>query len=136
MRADLIVLSLERAGEGCPDMAALVFRRLFGERPELESMFRKNPRLVQGEMFARSIECILDYVGDRDYGGNMIAAEATTHDGYEVPRETFVLFFRVIVDSLRDLLGVDWTDDINAAWRELISDLTICAAPACEETQA
>lgn len=128
MSADLVVLSLERAAARCDDLAPLVYERLFQESPESEGLFRKDSRLVRGEMLARAIEAILDLVGERAYAPFFIACEATTHAGYDVPPDLFLRFFRVVAASLRDLLGADWTPPMDAAWRKLIDEIEACAA--------
>lgn len=127
MRAELITQSLELAAARVADLAPLVYERLFAERPELAPMFGANPRLVQGEMLARALETILDFIGDRAYAANLIEAEAAAHATYEVPPDLFVDFFRVIAETLRALLGADWTNEMDAAWRELVADMAACA---------
>ena len=83
---------------------------------------------VQGEMLARAFETIVDFVGDRAYAANLIAAESAAHATYDVPPDLFVQFFRVVADTLRDCLAADWTDDTDRAWRALIADMSACAA--------
>ncbi|MEI2736779.1 MAG: globin [Rhodoblastus sp.] len=127
MRADLITQSLELAAARAPDLTPLVYERLFAERPELAPMFGANPRLVQGEMLARALETILDFIGDRAYAANLVEAEAAAHATYEVPPDLFVHFFGVIADTLRALIGADWTGEMEAAWRDLVADMSACA---------
>ena len=127
MRADLITKSLELAAERAPDLTPLVYARLFAERPELAPMFGANPRLVQGEMLARALETILDFVGDRAYAANLVEAEAAAHATYDVPPDLFVDFFRVIAETLRALLRDVWTKEMDAAWRDLVAGMAACA---------
>lgn len=126
MTTDLITRSFEIAAERCEDLTPHVYARLFRETPELEALFRKDFRLVHGEMLARAIEAILDFCGDRTYGQFFVASEATTHAGYDVPPDVFVRFFRVICDTMRETIGADWTADMDAAWRKLLVDLAAC----------
>jgi len=128
MRADLITKSLELAAARCADLTPRVYARLFAERPELAGMFGHNAVSVQGEMLARAFETIVDFVGDRAYAANLIAAESAAHATYDVPPDLFVQFFRVVADTLRDCLAADWTDDTDRAWRALIADMSACAA--------
>jgi len=39
------------------------------------------------------------------------------------PRELFAAFFGVIAQTLREVLGDDWSDEIDAAWRKLLGDI-------------
>lgn len=124
MRAQSIVESLELAASRCDDLAPLVYARLFAERPDLAPRFGENGRLVQGEMLARTIETILDFVTGDAYASNLVASEASAHATYDVPPETFAGFFRVVAETLRNLLANDWTGEMDQAWRELLDDLS------------
>jgi hypothetical protein len=53
----------------------------------------------------------------------MIGCEVQSHDAYGTPRELFGKFFGVIADTMREILGDDWTPEIDDAWRKLLADL-------------
>ncbi len=127
MQPDIITHSLELAAERAGDLTPLVYARLFAERPELAQSFGHNAKTVHGEMLARAIETILDFIGDSAYAANLVAAESAAHATYDVSPDTFVIFFRVIAETLRDVLGADWTAEMDAAWRELVSAMSACA---------
>ena len=38
-------------------------------------------------------------------------------------RELFVAFFGVIADELREILGDEWSGEIDAAWHKLLRDI-------------
>jgi hypothetical protein len=38
-------------------------------------------------------------------------------------------FFGIIVQTLREVLGADWSDDIDAAWRQLLGEIESLVAP-------
>ena len=116
--------SFELAAERCDDLTPLVYRRLFRQHPEAEAMFRREANdLVKGSMLALTIDAILDFAGDRTGSFRMIECEVQSHDGYGTPRELFVAFFVVIADSLREILGADWTPEINDAWLKLLGEI-------------
>ena len=124
MRAALIEQSLELAAERCPDLTPLVYERLFREQPEMRALFwRDTNGAIKGEMLARVIEAILDFVGERLYASRLIQCEVVTHAGYDVPPEVFGVFFGVVAATLRDLLGEAWTAEFEAAWTGLLADL-------------
>jgi hemoglobin-like flavoprotein len=116
--------SFELASERCEDLTPLVYRRLFREHPEAEAMFRsEGSELVKGSMLALTIEAILDFAGERTGHFRMIECEVTSHDAYGTPRELFVAFFGVIGASLRDVLGEDWSPEIDRAWQSLLGEI-------------
>ena len=118
--------SFELAGERCEDLTPAVYRRLHAERPETLTMFRtEGGDLVKGSMLAMTIEAILDFAGPRSGKFRMIACEVMSHDAYGTSRELFVTFFGVIRDTLRELLGREWSRDIDEAWERLLADIAV-----------
>jgi hemoglobin-like flavoprotein len=122
--ANLIQHSFELAAERCEDLTPLVYRRLSREYPETQTMFRsEGADLVKGSMLALTIDAILDFVGDRTGHFRMIECEVSSHDAYGTPRELFVAFFGVIAATLRDILGAEWSPEIDGAWRKLLDEI-------------
>jgi hemoglobin-like flavoprotein len=122
--ANLIRHSFELAAERCEDLTPLVYRRLFREHPETEAMFRREENdLVKGSMLALTIEAMLDFAGDRTGHFRMIGCEVASHDAYGTPRELFGKFFGVIAATMRELLGTDWSPEIEDAWRKLLGEI-------------
>ena len=124
MRAELIVESLELAAARCEDLTPLVYARLFREQPQMEELFwRDTNGAIKGEMLARVIEAILDFIGDRLYAHHLIQCEVVTHAGYDVPPDVFQTFFPVVAATLREVLAEAWTPEIDLAWEGLLADL-------------
>ncbi|MET4170433.1 hemoglobin-like flavoprotein [Bradyrhizobium sp. LA6.1] len=116
--------SFELAASRCADLTPLVYQRLFEQHPETQTMFRsQGSELVMGSMLALTIEAILDFAGERRGHFRLIACEVASHDGYGTPRELFIAFFVVIRDTLRDLLGDEWSPEIAQAWDQLLVEI-------------
>jgi hemoglobin-like flavoprotein len=116
--------SFEIAAERCDDLTPLVYRRLFEAHPEARAMFRtEGSELVKGSMLALTIEAILDFAGPRTGHFRLIESEVSSHDAYGTPRELFVAFFGIIAQTLREVLGDDWSAEIDTAWRKLLGDI-------------
>ena len=116
--------SFEIAAERCEDLTPLVYRRLFDAHPEARTMFRtEGSEPVKGSMLALTIDAILDFAGERTGHFRLIECEVSSHDAYGTPRELFVAFFGIIAETLREILGADWTPDIDAAWRRLLGEI-------------
>jgi hemoglobin-like flavoprotein len=127
---NLIERSFELAAERCEDLTPLVYRRLHAMHPETQTMFRsEGSELVKGSMLAMTIEAILDFAGERSGKFRMIQCEVASHDAYGTPRELFVSFFGVIRDTLRGILGREWSRDIDEAWERLLADIVVLAVP-------
>ena len=119
-----IQLSFELAAARCEDLTPLVYQRLLRERPETQTMFRsQGSDLVKGSMLVFAIEAILDFAGERSGKFRMIECEVTSHDAYGTPRDLFFAFFGVIAATLRELLGADWTREIDDAWQDMLRQI-------------
>jgi hypothetical protein len=74
-------------------------------------------------MLALTIDAMLDHAGERTGSFRMITCEVQSHDAYGTPRELFGKFFGVIADTIRELLGTEWSPEIDNAWRKLLGEL-------------
>jgi hemoglobin-like flavoprotein len=121
---NLIQHSFELAAERCGDLTPPVYRRLFRQPPEAEAMFRREAGdLVKGSMLALAVDAIMDFAGDRTGSFRMIECEVQSHDAYGTPRKLFGEFFGVIADTMREILGADWSPEIEEAWRKLLCEI-------------
>jgi len=126
-----IETSFELAAARCDDLTPLVYQRLFEQHPETRTMFRtQGSELVKGSMLALTIEAILDFAGERRGHFRLIACEVVSHDGYGTPRQLFITFFGIIRDTLRELLGDEWSPDIARAWDQLLVEIDAFAGIA------
>jgi len=124
--ADPIERSLDLAAARCEDLTPLVYARLHREYPETRTMFRtEGSELVKGSMLALTIEAILDLAGERSGKFRMIECEIESHDAYGTSRELFVAFFSVIAATLRELLGAEWSEEIDTAWQKLQAEIEV-----------
>jgi hemoglobin-like flavoprotein len=122
--AAAIVESLELAGERCPDLTPLVYAKVFAQYPDMLPLFvRDKTGQVRGEMLARVIEVVLDYIDGNHYASNLIASESVTHDGYGVPRDIFPTFFDALAETVREILGPEWTPAFAENWASLTTEL-------------
>ena len=121
--------SFEIAAERCEDITPLVYRRLHSEHPETLTMFRtEGSEPVKGSMLALTIDAILDFAGPRTGHFRLIECEISSHDAYGTPRDLFIAFFGIIARTLRDILGEDWSPEIDQAWRNLIGEIEALVA--------
>jgi hemoglobin-like flavoprotein len=123
-RANLIEHSFELAAARCEDLTPPVYRRLFRQHPETQAMFRsEGSDPVKGSMLALTIDAILDFAGERTGHFRLIECEVSSHDAYGTPRELFAAFFGVIAETLREIIGADWSPEIEDAWQKLLAEI-------------
>src|ERR1700747_355766 len=130
--ANPIEESFELAAACCEDLTPLVYARLHREHPETRAMFRtEGGELVKGSMLTMTIEAIRDFAGERSGKFRIIECEVSSHEAYGTPRDLFVAFFGVIAATLREMLGAEWSPQIDAAWQQLLADLQDVVAQGC-----
>jgi hemoglobin-like flavoprotein len=123
--AATITATLDRVAERVGDPIPLVFARLFRETPELEALFIRDPDgLVRGQMFQLTMESLLDFLGDRSYGANLIQIERVNHVGLGVEPEVFDQFYITVMATFREILGEDWTAEMQDVWTRVVEELT------------
>jgi hemoglobin-like flavoprotein len=128
--------SFELAAERCEDLTPLVYLRLFRLHPETQAMFRsEGSEPVRGSMLALTIESILDFAGNRTGRFRMISCEVQSHDAYGTPRELFGTFFGVIAETVREVLGDDWSLEIDGAWQKLLDEIDAFVAQSQAEIE-
>lgn len=124
MTADLILDTLERAGEKCADPAPLIYARLFAAHPHLESLFvMDRDGGVRGSMLETCLNIILGLLEGSPTPRFLISAGRMQHEGYGVPAGEFDAMFIAIRDTFRELLGPAWTPAMEAAWTRLLADI-------------
>jgi hemoglobin-like flavoprotein len=123
--AAIITETMERVAERVGDPAPLIFERLFAEIPEAEALFiRDNGGLVRGQMFQVTMESLLDFLGDRSYGANLIQIERVNHQGLGVEPKMFDKFYLTVMATFKNVLGTDWTPAMETTWTRVIGELT------------
>ncbi|MFN3913249.1 globin [Hyphomonas sp.] len=124
MSADLILESLERAGEACADPAPLVYRRLFELRPEFEALFvMDTDGGVRGSMLETCFNALLGVLEDSPSQRVIISSSRFSHGGYGLAGADLDLMFTAIRDTFRDLLGPGWTPETETAWAGLLAEI-------------
>ena len=128
MLQDVISHSIELVAER-GDPAPLVYARLFATYPDMKALFvRDTNGSIRGNMLAEALTALIDFAGSNSYGGNLFRAEIVNHEHLGVPPVNFMLFFTVMRDTFAELLGVQWTPEIDAAWGEVLASIrnTLC----------
>lgn len=124
MNPEAFVESLELLAARDIDPTRAVYARLFAENPEMEALFiRDHAYSVRGQMVQMVLENLLDYATTRSFGLNMIRAERVNHVNMGVPQAVFGIFFGVLQTTVGELLGADWTSEMDRSWTELIASL-------------
>ena len=79
-------------------------------------------------MFQVTIESLLDSLGDRAYGANLIQIERVNHIELGVEPAVFDQFYLTVMATFKTILGADWTTDMEQSWSRVVGELTSPAA--------
>ena len=122
--AEAIMASLEQVAEKCGDPTPLVYQRLFAANPDMEALFvMDRDGMVRGNMLSQALDGIMDFVDTCAYAKNLIRSEIVNHEGVGVPPTVFATFFATIRDTFREILGDDWTAEMEVSWNALLEAL-------------
>lgn len=117
--SDAVSESLALLAERVGDPAALVYAKLFAHYPEAEALFVMDTGgQVRGQMLSMVFEALLD--GGERLGG-LIGIERMNHIGYGVAEDAFDGFYLLLMETVREALGADWTEAMERGWRERIA---------------
>jgi hemoglobin-like flavoprotein len=116
--------SFEIAAERAGDITPLVYQRLFALHPDMEALFvRDTTGAVRGEMLARLIDAMFDFLGSNHYATNFVGTEIVTHEGYGVPRDVFPKFIEATAATVQDICADAWTAEMETGWRDMTRGL-------------
>ena len=58
-----------------------------------------------------------------------------SHDAYGTPRNLFIAFFGVIAGTLRELLGADWSPEMDVAWRQMLQEIEVMVSQCTTQNE-
>ena len=125
--AGLITRSLERASELHGDLTNAIYERLFRRRPEFEALFvLDRSGVIRGSMLAHIFDALMDLEGPHAYGLQFFQAERVNRESaLGVSAADYADFLVIVRDTVRDLLGAEWTPAVDAAWRNALDQIDV-----------
>ncbi len=128
MTAEAIAQSLNLVADRVGDPVPLVYQRLFEKHPELKPLFiLDTDDSAKGNMLATVFDLFFDHLEEGAYATSFIESEIINHENLGVPREVFAAFFSMVMETFKDVLGGDWTADMEKTWSSLVADLATVA---------
>ncbi|MFN7054005.1 globin [Hyphomonas sp.] len=128
MPGELVIESLEKAGEVCADPAPLIYARLFELRPDYAALFEMDTDGgVRGSMLATCFEVILGIIDGQPSQRVILSAARFSHGGYGVPEADIDVMFEAIRDTCRRLMGPAWSEAHEADWDAVMREIAAIA---------
>ena len=114
---ELISRNFEEITHRVPNLAAEFYRRFFGHHPELEELFA-NSHATQQQMLNESLLAVIDHLSDHGWVVSNMQSLGARHAAYDVDPEMYDWWASTLLDTLRELSGDDWSERLEAVWRE------------------
>ncbi|MBI3437604.1 MAG: globin [Proteobacteria bacterium] len=107
------------------DPTDAVYAQLFQRRPDLEALFvLDRTGVIRGNMLAHVFEALMDMEAAQTYGLHFFQSERVTHEsGLGVVSDDYDTFLALVRDTIRAMLGDEWTPDVDAAWRTALAEI-------------
>lgn len=96
------------------------YRRLFSEHPSVKRLFGENIR-PQAAMLQRAIVSVLEHLDDPGWLSESLGSLGRVHASLGVTPRMYGWVATTLVDSMADIGGEKWTDDMSAAWTEALT---------------
>lgn len=98
-------------------MGESFYSRLFERHPELQQMFKSDPR-DQAMKLMFMISYLVHRLGSFDDLKDEIRKLASRHNGYGTRNEHYGVVGEVLLETLKDSLGESWNGETEEAWKQ------------------
>lgn len=105
------------------NMAELFYNTLFRHRPEFKALF-KSDQMMQGEKFIAMIGFVVNNLYNEEVCERSLTNLAKRHVSYNVKKEDYEVVGKVLVETLAIGLEQDFTSEVEAAWRQLYTEIS------------
>jgi hemoglobin-like flavoprotein len=113
--------SLKLVQASKPIFGHLFYERLFAQHPAIEQFFRHTTIDHQAAILTMELSVIEAFVVRRSPAAELyLQLLGTKHKDRGIPEEAYPLFRDVLLSSLQQFHGADWSDDLEQRWRTAI----------------
>jgi hemoglobin-like flavoprotein len=116
-----------------PTAAALFYKNFFEADWELEALFKGGDMVAQGERLTNMIGVAVEKLNQLDTLVPVLQSMGARHVGYGVKTAHYATVEGALLKTLEQGLGADFTEEVRAAWVEVLgvmSSVMIAAADA------
>ncbi len=116
--AESLSLVAERAG----DVTSVIYEKYFMRCPSAEEVMSHLDAQVLGKMMEEVYRLLMvnDYESENDY----LNWEVSNHEtAYNVEPHMYEEFFSAVIDSVREVMGSQWTPALERVWESKCEEL-------------
>ena len=97
------------------------YKRLVAQNPEIAAHFVGSPLLLQAIMLNVGLERLVRYyIEGHEADERYLVAVGNKHYRRNIPADMFPAFTEILLATLREAHGTDWTEDLERQWTEAL----------------
>ncbi len=118
---EAMLASLELAAEKSGDIAPAIYDRYFERCPDSRAIMFHTDEYMRGRMLGEVFRLFMSegVAEEREY----LAFETTNHRAYGAAPHMYENVLLAVRDVVQNVLGDDFTAEVNAAWERRVSEL-------------
>jgi hemoglobin-like flavoprotein len=132
--AEHLLASLERLSGREPRLVEEFYGLFFERYPEVTELFGKHSLSEQEEMVRETLVSVVAYVENEPWLQINLEAMGKSHSEYGVEDHMYDWMVQCLLDALERVLGADWRDEYEPAWRSALGYVTDTMRAACQDT--
>ncbi len=120
---DQLRQSFERLQSEFDQFSTDFYERLFRRAPALRAMFRED-LAGQGMKFMTTLREVIFHAQDTEGEGDRLEELGRGHASLGVTADHFAPMEEALIETLRDTLGDECSDDLEAVWRKAYEEMS------------
>ncbi|MEA3297123.1 MAG: globin domain-containing protein [candidate division Zixibacteria bacterium] len=133
LNVQLIRDTVKHVGQKREEFRTRFYEILFEKHPSLQSMFDADDRIIFGNLFDDAVNVIITSFEDTDKLEVTLLELGRRRYYTNLKSEHFSVFEEVLLEVLAEVVGSDWTREVESAWDEAIG-LTFAIMRRAQET--
>ncbi|MEZ5421045.1 MAG: globin domain-containing protein [Vicinamibacterales bacterium] len=117
-KVDCLEDSFAKLAPRAADLAARFYQRLFERYPSLKPLFAHTSMRRQQQHLIAALTLVIDHLRSPEQAEVHLRALGERHAGYGAFPSHYPAVTGVLIDTIRDTLDTDWSDEVEAAWHD------------------
>jgi hemoglobin-like flavoprotein len=111
------------------------YKHVFDKCPESKVLFKNTDMEGQAMMLFRMITFLIGRIDEGEALAGTLKGLAVRHVGYGVKSRFYGIFGEVLLMTLEEVLGTDFTAEVSQAWIRIYSSMVAVMLPAAVEEE-
>jgi serine/threonine protein kinase/hemoglobin-like flavoprotein/Ran GTPase-activating protein (RanGAP) involved in mRNA processing and transport len=117
-KIELLEMSFAVVNRDAAHLAERFYARLFERYPAVKPLFAHTSMRRQQHHLASALGMVIDHLRAPDQVETALTTLAERHVGYGVYPSHYHAVITALVDTLREVMGADWSPELDDAWQD------------------